>query len=318
MERGCAEWQNDFWAAVDGELAPAESAALAGHIRSCAVCREAVGEAVATHRHLLEAADCKTQLVRREAAMLGLKDAAPADSPATTGAPPVPVLAPKNERERARVIFIDWRVIATAAVVALTVLAWSTQDYWRRRSGPPIDMSPMAPMATVESVSGTVTVINEDFSSHKSAKKGQFLTAKEGLEIKGAGFATLRLRDGSMLTLKPEQGSCRFWAHAWSGSQPGPLNTMQGVAVSLERGVLDARVARQFGSAPMSVATPQAGVKIVGTVFRLIVVDKSTRLEVSEGRVQFTRRADRKMVEVGEKEFCVADLSGPMTVQKMQ
>ena len=89
------------------------------------------------------------------------------------------------------------------------------------------------------------------------------------------------------------------------------------MAVSLERGIMNATVAKQYASVPMMVSTPQAEVKIIGTVFQLVVGDKMTRLEVREGRVQLIRRGDLKSVEVGEKEFCVADAGGPMTVQKL-
>lgn len=317
MDRACADWQTDFWAALDGDLPPRESEALAAHIRACAPCRDALSEAVATHRALLESADEKSRLIRSEAAKLGLRGAESPIAAPPRADPAVSATVAPPDQQYSRVIVIDWRMLAAAAVIALTVLAFVTRDSWRRPSGPPIDISPMAPVATVESVTGTVLMINEDYSSRKNAKAGQFLTAKDGLEIKNVGSATLRLRDGSVLTLTPDQGGCRFWAHGWSGSQPGPLNTRGGISVSLERGVLNATVAKQFSGAPMSVATPHADVKIVGTIFQLVAGDKSTRLEVREGRVQLIRRGDQKTAEVGENEFCVADVGGAMAVQKL-
>jgi hypothetical protein len=67
---------------------------------------------------------------------------------------------------------------------------------------------------------------------------------------------------------------------------------------ALGRGKLDASIARQRPFQPMIVRTPQAQALVLGTRFTLTVSTSATRLEVTEGKVRFTRTADGKVVAV--------------------
>jgi ferric-dicitrate binding protein FerR (iron transport regulator) len=78
----------------------------------------------------------------------------------------------------------------------------------------------------------------------------------------------------------------------------------RGKRLSLARGSLTARVVRQNGG-PMTVVTPHGDARVLGTTFRLIVDNASTRLEVVEGKVQLKRR-DGKSVEVSSGHVAVA------------
>lgn len=76
--------------------------------------------------------------------------------------------------------------------------------------------------------------------------------------------------------------------------------------ISLDRGGLRARVAKQPAGRPMVLATPQAEVEVLGTRFSLSVKVDSTRLEVEEGKVRMTRRYDGASVEVTKGHYAVA------------
>jgi len=94
----------------------------------------------------------------------------------------------------------------------------------------------------------------------------------------------------------------------------------------LDRGELSADVAKQRANAPMRIATPHAEVEVIGTRFTLAVdaEARTTRLEVTEGRVRLTRAADTasvviaggQYIETGEsaegsfKSLAMADLAG--------
>ena len=105
VERNCAQWQADFWQVLDGELAEAESAALADHLHGCMACRTAASTAVAMHRDLLEVSGHSAQVA-------GTAASAPRTEP-------IPI------RRSRRVIILDWRIVGAAAVVTLTLLGWS-------------------------------------------------------------------------------------------------------------------------------------------------------------------------------------------------
>jgi ferric-dicitrate binding protein FerR (iron transport regulator) len=68
--------------------------------------------------------------------------------------------------------------------------------------------------------------------------------------------------------------------------------------VTLERGTLLADITKQPAEKSMILRTPQAEVAVLGTRFTLDAGKESTRLQVEEGAVRFTRTEDRKSIEV--------------------
>src|SRR5207244_329187 len=77
-------------------------------------------------------------------------------------------------------------------------------------------------------------------------------------------------------------------------------------------GAVTARVAHQPLTAPMILTTPHAEVKVLGTTLKLTVEGDekgSTRLEVSDGKVQI-RRGDGKALEITAGHFTVASSGG--------
>ena len=91
--------------------------------------------------------------------------------------------------------------------------------------------------------------------------------------------ATMRFRDGSQLG---------FGANAVAFNEPH----YGARSVRLEHGTVQAQVKKQPHHRPFGFVTPEAEAIVLGTTLRLTVGGHSTRLEVTEGTVQFRRRHD--------------------------
>ncbi|MBA2481892.1 MAG: FecR domain-containing protein [Planctomycetes bacterium] len=81
--------------------------------------------------------------------------------------------------------------------------------------------------------------------------------------------------------------------------------------ITLERGRLDAEVARQPAGAVLSVETRDARATVIGTRFTIAVVDGRTRLSVAEGTVSFHDRARRSDTLVHAGSEASTDVPAP-------
>src|SRR5262249_25909163 len=81
---------------------------------------------------------------------------------------------------------------------------------------------------------------------------------------------------------------------------------------TLEQGLLNADVTKQPAGKSMILRTPQAEVSVLGTRFLLAAEKESTRLQVEEGAVKFTRTADKQSIEVRSGYFAVAAPGKPL------
>jgi hypothetical protein len=92
--------------------------------------------------------------------------------------------------------------------------------------------------------------------------------------------------------------------------QPGThlqfASISRGKHFHLRLGKLEVSAARQQPFKSMIITTPQAQARVVGTRFTLAVTNNATRLEVTEGKVRFTRAADGKVVAVTAGNYAVA------------
>jgi hypothetical protein len=77
--------------------------------------------------------------------------------------------------------------------------------------------------------------------------------------------------------------------------------------VQLDQGTLLADVAQQPSDSPMRIDTPSAHATVIGTQFRIDVAEQSTRLEVSEGVVEFEKTGAPGVVRVEAEFFALAD-----------
>lgn len=86
----------------------------------------------------------------------------------------------------------------------------------------------------------------------------------------------------------------------------GEITLLEGKRVSVERGAVDAQVTKQPPGQPLVFVTPHGEAKVLGTTLRLLVEAGSTRLEVTEGRVQLKRLSDGRTVDVASGFYAVA------------
>lgn len=136
-------------------------------------------------------------------------------------------------------------------------------------------------LATVKSVQG------EAFTNdRKPIREGDGIVAGQGLE----GRAVVVYTDGTRLELDGEARG---------------FSDREGKRLEVAHGTLKADVTKQPAGRPMIVSTPHGDARVLGTSLRLVVNDKTTRLEVRQGKVRLTR-LDGKFADVGAGFFAVA------------
>ncbi len=148
-------------------------------------------------------------------------------------------------------------------------------------------------VATLRALEGSATVERE--GEREAARAGLELWLGDRLETV-EGRATVVYADGTLVVLEPG-GSLRL-----EGSE-------EGKRVTLIQGDLEAAVAPQPPGRPMTLGTPHAEARVLGTKFALSVSRDSTRLSVREGRVRLTRRADGEWIDVPGGLAAAADAS---------
>jgi hypothetical protein len=202
--------------------------------------------------------------------------AAPAAAPSPA---PTPTRAPASHRRslaigRQRRLFpwlvwrearISWRLPAGMAA-ALCLLIFGLTLYFRAAAVGRIDS---APARTMVEHNGRSAV----------AIPGQSLYVNDTLrlppETTGPAVVTLGA-DSARLEVAP-------------GAELRLLNAWRGKRVTLQTGKLQAMVAPQGRWRPMTLLTPQAEAKVVGTQFSLSVTGEVTRLSVLEGAVRLRK-----------------------------
>jgi ferric-dicitrate binding protein FerR (iron transport regulator) len=112
---------------------------------------------------------------------------------------------------------------------------------------------------------------------------------------------TLRLDTNASVEIayRRELTSLRFWAGAHVSIGPETA----GKTFTLNHGQMNATVASQAASTPLSVLTPQGAATVLGTDFNVNVSTQSTRLEVYEGKVRLADQVTHSSLEVAKGEF---------------
>jgi hypothetical protein len=122
----------------------------------------------------------------------------------------------------------------------------------------------------------------------------------------------MSLQPGDLIASGPANGTTIQYGkepttlHLDGGAELKILPWNRGKQLELRQGKIEATVARQRPFSPMIITTPQAEACVVGTQFSLSTTTNSTRLEVTEGKVRFTRASDGVVVKVGAGNYAVA------------
>ena len=200
------------------------------------------------------------------------------DRPRPKAPAPKPEIPKEDDRERKRRIEGEMRRSAP-------------RPQPPKATPPPATPEPAAPTTTLTAVArldsprGRVRIVTG--GEAKPAREGQAVLEGAGVETEGAGSrVVVAYPDGTRLALGPDTAVRK-------------LSAAGGKRVDLSRGSVQARVARQPRALPMVFRTPHGEATVLGTTLRLIVDPaRSTRLNVTEGRVRLTRLADGRSVVV--------------------
>lgn len=171
---------------------------------------------------------------------------------------------------------------------------------------PPPPRQPIAPptiaaLATVETTEGTVLLRNEP------ASRGSTIRAGDALITRGpSSRVTFVFTDRTRVRLAGDSIADKI-----------SLNERGGKHILLKHGSLTADVSKQPAGRPFSIRTPRADVRVLGTRLSLDVKEDATRLEVEEGRVRLTRRADGRSVDVRAGHYALAADGIALTARKI-
>ncbi len=172
--------------------------------------------------------------------------------------------------------------IAAAACLVVGVGAWLL---WPAGEVPGV--------ATVERVHGEVFIMTK--GSAEPASPGSTVVAGQGMTTRGASsHAVLRFVDGSEVALGGETAIERL------------DETETGKLVQVARGRIQAEVAKQPAGRPMVLTSPHARATVLGTRLRF-AVDRSTRLDVEEGRVRLAKTQDGSSIDLPAGSYAVAE-----------
>lgn len=154
----------------------------------------------------------------------------------------------------------------------------------------PPEKSTRVALADVERIQGSGFLLTPEGRRPLAPK--QALHADEGVETgPGPALVAVKFPDSTRLEL---DGDSRIDVPA------------DRKALSLVRGTIVATVPKQLAGKPLQFSTPEADLTILGTQFLLTAAPGSTRLEVREGRIKFTRSSDGASVDVTAGHYAVA------------
>lgn len=125
-------------------------------------------------------------------------------------------------------------------------------------------------------------------------RPGQTVAANTPIRTGEDGFVTLRLADGSYLTLMP-QSQMEVESHEQLGGRSAWLTRL-----NLTQGRVDNQVAKQGKSGGYRVKTPSAVLAVRGTGFRAVADTAGAKAEVTEGLVAVTGRGRPVAVAAGQ------------------
>lgn len=161
---------------------------------------------------------------------------------------------------------------------------------------PPAPPTPEAPappqvptrisLAKAEEVDGDVLI------DGKAAASGDAVLAGQSLSVGASARLVLVYPDQTRLQFGPGSSIAAVEARP-----SGPW-------MSVERGTLVAKVAKQAKDRAMVFATPHGDATVLGTALKLTVDARATRLEVTQGRVRLSREG--KSVDVSAGAFALA------------
>jgi hypothetical protein len=188
---------------------------------------------------------------------------------------------------------VNWGFRVAAALAASVLII--AGGYWLlNRNGllnRPEYTSSISAMASVQSVEGMVTI----------TRSGKTIYAVAGAQIQGQDTVVASSNGRAEIKYGTEEttikllsgATARFWLQD------------EAKRVRLDAGTLVCRIAKQAEGRAMHFVTPHAEAVVVGTQLKLAVSNDTTRLEVTEGKVELAMN-EQGAVVVGAGEFAMA------------
>jgi WD40 repeat protein len=272
---------------LDGRLAAAELATLEARLLREPGVADALVRLAREEAILAEWA--RAAQVADSAAAERTADPGFAIASATVGPNPLPRIR-RRTLYRAAILSI----VSAAAVILLAVLGVALMRQGTNRE-------PYF-LAELEEVQGDVS-IRTDSGAIIAAQPGQKLLA--GQEVRTGpdeSYAVLKYEDKSRLELSPDT-----LIRLAGEREPATKNKRaRGKRIFLNDGVLAAEVVDQPESDPMVVTTPHAELQVWQSTFSSVSALDTTRIELDEGRIQFTRKSDGQSIRVPRGSYAVA------------
>ncbi len=197
---------------------------------------------------------------------------------------PVPVVpAPQPPR-------VEPQPVTPAPLVATPIPAPTQPE-------PVLPPPPIVPPASPEKPGVTVALppepVKRPIGQIEQPSGTQPLVSGQALETAAAG-ALVRFADGTKMDVAPNTLLKEIAEDAG------------GKKIALVKGTVTSDVVRQPTGKPLVFTTPHAVARVLGTILKLSVEAKYTRLDVREGKVQLKRASDNKAVDVAAGNYAVA------------
>jgi len=141
-------------------------------------------------------------------------------------------------------------------------------------------------------------------------RNGQSLTAQDGLKLLPGDVLQISGTNGAAITYGKENTRVTLNDRAELKTQAW----QKGKRFELLQGKLETTVARQRPFGAMVLLTAQAEARVIGTKFTLTATTNATQLEVTEGKVKFTRKSDAAAVNVPAGYYAIAATNTELTV----
>ena len=193
-----------------------------------------------------------------------------------------PLVSPAIRSTRWQFALNPWISLAVMAASFLII----TYVVWQN--------SGSSKIGTIAELHGSVRWTGQDGVVADRIQAGDSLPGGT-LEILSAdAWASFRFHDGSIVTL--------------SGKAEAVLSDRDQKQLLLRHGSFSANVEPQPTHSPMVVQTPSAEIQVLGTQFNVTARTMETELKVNEGRVNFLRLIDGKVLEVPAEHLAIASL----------
>lgn len=176
--------------------------------------------------------------------------------------------------------------VKLAGGISLTVIPVLCFIAWRYQ-----ESSPRA-VANVSELSGDVARIRGN--TREPLRNGQAISTGESIVAAPGSTVVWKYKDQTTIRLLGDSETVITADSSTLAKQ-----------VRLERGELVANVAKQTRG-PMVFTTPHATATVRGTELRLVVAESNTQLDVTEGRVDFQRNDNSKVLQLTANESGIA------------